>query len=65
MAYPKVYQPELHPLLVKALFHQARHRRMPMTKVLGEIVARALEHSEGMRRAREEIHSSAGEQVAA
>jgi hypothetical protein len=65
MSQHRVYQPELHPLLIKALHHEARHRRMPMTKVLSEIVARALEDTEGMRRAREEIRQSVGEQVAA
>jgi len=65
MSHPRIYQPELHPHLVKGLHHEARHRKVPMTKLLNGIVAKALEHTEGMRIASEEIRQSAGEQVAA
>ena len=60
MAYPKVYQPELQPFLIKALHHQARHLRVPMTRLLNEIVTHALAKSEGMRSARKEIESQPG-----
>ena len=61
MAYPKVYQPELRPFLIKALHHESRHRRIPMTRLLDRIVARALDDTEGMRRARSETKQPSGD----
>jgi len=55
MSYPTVYQPALPAVLIKGLHHEAQLQHKPMTKLLAEIVASALEHTEGMRVAREEI----------
>lgn len=58
MSHPRSYQPELHPHLIKGLYHEAKLRGVPMTKLLREIVAKALEPTEGMQRARQEIRET-------
>ena len=55
MTRPTVYQPALPPHLVKGLHHEAKLRGKPMTRLLAEIVAEALEHTEGMSLARAEL----------
>lgn len=55
MSHPRTYQPELPKALIKALYHEAKHRHLPMTKLLAEIVTHALDNTEGMCRAREEL----------
>ena len=55
MSHPRSYQPELNPILIKGLHHEAKLRGVPMTRLLREIVAEALETTEGMRIARQEI----------
>jgi len=55
MPHPTVYQAALPSVLIKGIHHEARLRPMPMTKLIAEIIASALEHTEGMRAAREEI----------
>lgn len=58
MSHPRSYQPELHPHLIKGLYHEAKLRGVPMTKLLREIVAEALEPTEGMQRARREVRET-------
>jgi len=58
MSHPRSYQPELHPHLIKAIHHEAKLRGVPMTKLLREIVTKALEPTEGMQRARQEIRET-------
>jgi hypothetical protein len=58
MPYPRSYQPELHPHLIKGLHHEAKLRGVPMTVLLRSIVAAALEPSEGMQLARQEIQET-------
>lgn len=58
MAYPRCYQPELPPFLIKAIHHEAKLRGVPMTKLLREIVSEALRRTEGMQRARQEIQDA-------
>ena len=58
MAYPRCYQPELPPFLIKAIHHEAKLRGVPMTKLLREIVSEALRRTEGMHRARQEIQDA-------
>lgn len=58
MAYPRCYQPELPPFLIKAIHHEAKLRGVPMTKLLREIVTEALRRTEGMQRARQEIQDA-------
>jgi hypothetical protein len=64
MSHPRSYQPELHPHLIKGLHHEAKLRGLPMTKLLREIVASALEPTKGMQIARKEVHE-AGKQFLA
>lgn len=54
MSRPRVYQPELPPQLIKALYHEAKLCEIPMTRLLAQIVTNALDNTEGMRIAREE-----------
>ena len=56
--HPRTYQPELHPHLIKALHFEAKLHGVPMTRLLREIVASALEATEGMRIARQEIREA-------
>ena len=58
MSHPHSYQPELHPHLIKGLYHEAKLRGVPMTRLLREIVAEALEPTEGMQRARKEVRET-------
>jgi len=58
MAYPRCYQPELPPFLIKAIHHEAKLRGVPMTKLLREIVSEALRRTEGMQLARQEIQDA-------
>ena len=58
MPHPRSYQPELHPDLIKGLHHEAKLRGVPMTVLLREIVASALETTEGIRIARQEIREA-------
>ena len=58
MPHPRAYQPELHPHLIKGLHHEARLLGMPMTVLLRSIVAEALEPTEGMQIARQEIENA-------
>ncbi len=64
MPYPRVYQPELHPHLIKGLFHESKLRKMPMTRILNDIVTRALDNTEGMKLARRELQQGAHDPVA-
>ncbi len=61
MPYPRSYQPELHPHLIKGLHHEAKLRGVPMTALLRSIVAAALESTQGMQIARQELQKT-GEQ---
>lgn len=61
MPHPRSYQPELHPHLIKGLHHEAKLRGVPMTVLLRNIVAAALEPTQGMQIARQELRKT-GEQ---
>jgi hypothetical protein len=58
MPYPRSYQPELHPHLIKGLHHEAKLRGVPMTVLLRDIVTAALEPTEGMQIARKELRKA-------
>jgi hypothetical protein len=58
MAHPRSYQPELHPHLIKGLHHEAKLRGVPMTVLLRSIVTAALEPTEGMQLARQEVRET-------
>jgi len=61
MPHPRSYQPELHPNLIKGLHYEAKLRGVPMTRLLTSIVADALEPTEGMQIARQEIQETGDE----
>ena len=48
------YSPVIRRFLVNVLYHEARHRRKPMTVLTSEILSEALQGTEGWRRAEEE-----------
>lgn len=54
MSKPRVYQPALHPFLIKGLYHESKRRGVPMTKLLTEIVSDVLDNTEGLRQARDD-----------
>ena len=54
MARAMHYSPVIRRFLVKVLYHEARHRRKPMTVLTSEILSEALQGTEGWRRAEEE-----------
>jgi hypothetical protein len=51
MARPSCYSPAIEPFLVSALYHEARRKHVPMTKLVDELLEGALEGSEGWKRA--------------
>ena len=48
---PRHYSPQLDRFLVCALYHEAKRRRKPMTRLATEIVTAALRETEGWREA--------------
>jgi len=59
MPRPKHYSPEIERFLVSCLYHEARERRIPMTRLVNELLRQALDGSTGWRRAEtttEEAH---------
>jgi len=51
MARPRHYSPQLSRFLVSVLYHQAKHRKIPMTKLTDELLQNALRGSPGWIRA--------------
>lgn len=47
MARPSHYSPAIDRFLVAALYHEARLRRVPMTRLVDGLLRRALEGSRG------------------
>ncbi len=47
MARPRHYSPQLSRFLVSVLYHQAKHRKIPMTKLTDELLQNALRGSPG------------------
>ena len=47
MARPKHYSPQLSLLLVSVLYHEAKHRKIPMTKLADQLLLKALKGSHG------------------
>lgn len=47
MATPRHYTPQLSRLLVSALYHEGKRRRLPMTKLASEILEAALKGTPG------------------
>jgi hypothetical protein len=51
----KHYTPSLSRLNVSALYHEAKHRKIPMTKLADELVSKGLAGSVGMEQARQQL----------
>ena len=47
MARPRHYSPQLSRFLVSVLYHQAKHRKISMTKLTDELLQNALRGSPG------------------
>ena len=47
MARPRHYSPQLSRFLVSVLYHQAKHLKIPMTKLTDELLQNALRGSPG------------------
>lgn len=60
MAQNRHYSPAIDRFLVTCLYHEARKRRMPMTRLVDELLRRALTGSTGWQQA--EIQRSIREQ---
>ncbi len=53
MARATHYSPQISRFLVSVLFHEAKRRRMPMTKLTDELLRQQLEGSTGWQTAQE------------
>lgn len=51
MARNRHYSPEIDRFLVSCLYHEARERRMPMTRLVDELLRNALTGSPGWKQA--------------
>ncbi|GEP43100.1 hypothetical protein BGE01nite_23910 [Brevifollis gellanilyticus] len=51
MARPRHYSPQLSRLLVSVLYHEAKHRKIPMTKLTDQLLLKALRGSTGWAKA--------------
>lgn len=60
MTHQRVYQPGVKPHLIKALYHEAKLRGVPMTVVINDLLTKVLFSTQGMRLAREEILAAGG-----
>jgi len=47
MARAKHYSPALSRFLVSVLYHEAKHRHIPMTKLVDELLRQSLDGSKG------------------
>jgi len=51
----KHYTPSLTRFTVCALYHEAKHRNIPMTKLADDLMTKALSGSVGMQKAGEQL----------
>ena len=49
MSRPSYYSPAIKRFLVSVLYHEARHRRVPMTRLANDLLTQALADSVGWR----------------
>jgi len=47
MARPRHYSPHISRFLVSVLYHEAKHRKIPMTKLTDDLLLNALRDSPG------------------
>ena len=55
MAKALYYSPRISRFLVSALYHEAKRRQMPMTKLADELISRQLDGTAGWHTAQESI----------
>ena len=51
MPRPKHYSPQLSRFMVSVLYHEAKARKVPMTKLTDDLLRQSLTDSEGWRQA--------------
>lgn len=51
MAKPRHYSPQLSRFLVSVLYHEARYRRVPMTRLADQLLQSALQDTPGWTQA--------------
>ena len=51
MAKPRHYSPQLSRFMVSVLYHEAKARKVPMTKLTDQLLRQSLTDSEGWRQA--------------
>lgn len=61
MAHTGYYIPAIPRPLIAALYHEAKQRRIPMTRLLAEILRSSLKDSQGWRRAAQDWPELAAE----
>ena len=49
MAKPRHYSPQIARFMVSVLYHEAKARKLPMTKLTDEMLRQSLMNSEGWR----------------
>ena len=54
------YTPPLSRFIVCALYHEAKHRRIPMTRLANNLVEAGLKDSEGWQKAQEAMRLGEG-----
>ncbi len=47
MARPQHYSPQISRLLVSALYHEAKRRKIPMTRLTDDLLQQSLQGTEG------------------
>ena len=60
MTRQSVYQPGVKPHLIKAIYHEAKLRGVPMTVAINDLLTEVLSATRGMRLAREETLAAGG-----
>lgn len=51
MSRPRHYVPEIRRFLITVLYHEAQHQGLPMTRLINQILERALADSVGWQKA--------------
>lgn len=57
MPRPRHYSPAIERFLVSVLYHEARHRKIPMTQLVDDILKKALTNSTGWELATQSLNS--------
>ena len=60
MTRQRVYQPGVKPHLIKAIYHEAKLRGVPITILINDLLTKVLLSTQGMRIAREETLAAGG-----